>query len=723
MIGKSISHYQILESLGRGGMGVVYKARDIKLKRFVAIKLLPPELISNNEIKSRFIHEAQAASALDHPNICTIHEIDETEDGELFIVMSCYDEGLSLREKMTSGLIPIKESIDILKQMAEGLVTAHDKGIIHRDIKPDNIIISSTGVVKILDFGIAKLIGQTQLTDDGTTLGTAAYMSPEQAEGKSIDHRSDIFSMSVIMYEMITGKHPFPAEHQLAIIYSIINEKPQSMRDLNPHIPVKLESIILKGLEKKTENRYSDLHQLISDVKNIDENSDVRRLSAIMFTDMVGYSALAQENENLAVELLEEHRKILRSILDKHQGREIEIVGDAFFIEFSSARDAVQCAIAIQKKLYERGQKVSKERMIRLRIGVHVGDVIHKDDQVIGDCVNIAARMEPLAEPGGICLSEDVARQIYNKIDLPLISLGKGELKNIKLPVKIYKVVLPWGKKTFDYASIKSALKKKKYGLIFVPITILLIWLVFFSKINIMNSIHEDGADSENQILSDKYVEEALTDLRERNYNRAITKLDQAVRVDPSNSLAWSTMAAVSIYRNDFKQAIEQSQKALTLDNNNSDAYYNLAYAQEETGDKEKALDNYAAAIKIDSLFTRAYSALGNLLIELDRAEEAIKILRISEQKTPQSDYMFLISKNLGKAHYYLHQYDSAISYFNLSLKTQTVEMPETWYYLGLCYHETGDTDKKDEALRYYLTLEPDEQKRVKAHAILDAKK
>jgi tetratricopeptide (TPR) repeat protein len=361
--------------------------------------------------------------------------------------------------------------------------------------------------------------------------------------------------------------------------------------------------------------------------------------------------------------------------------------------------------------------------MIRLRIGVHVGDVIHKDDQVIGDCVNIAARMEPLAESGGICLSEDVARQIYNKIDLPLISLGKGELKNIKLPIKIYKVVLPWEKKSITYSSIKSVLKRKKYILITFTITILMIWVVFFSKISLLISPSIDGVELNDHVLSGKYVEEALTDLRERNYNRAITKLDQAVRVDPSNSLAWSTMAAVSIYRNDFKQAIEQSQKALTLDNNNSDAYYNLAYAQEETGDKEKALDNYAAAIKIDSLFTRAYSALGNLLIELDRAEEAIKILRISEQKTPQSDYMFLISKNLGKAHYYLHQYDSAISYFNLSLKTQTVEMPETWYYLGLCYQETGDSDKRDEALSYYLTIEPDAQKKARAQAIIDAKK
>jgi serine/threonine protein kinase len=174
LTGKHISHYSILESIGRGGMGVVYKAEDTKLKRIVALKFLPQELLQNEEVKNRFIHEAQTASALDHPNICTIHEIDESDDGELFIVMSCYDEGMSLREKIEAGSLSLKESLDLCLQMAKGLAAAHDKGIVHRDIKPENIMVTSTGVVKILDFGLAKLAGQTRLTVEGTTLGTAA---------------------------------------------------------------------------------------------------------------------------------------------------------------------------------------------------------------------------------------------------------------------------------------------------------------------------------------------------------------------------------------------------------------------------------------------------------------------------------------------------------------------------------------------------------------------
>jgi TolB-like protein/class 3 adenylate cyclase/lipopolysaccharide biosynthesis regulator YciM len=201
-----------------------------------------------------------------------------------------------------------------------------------------------------------------------------------------------------------------------------------------------------------------------------------RRLSAVMFTDMVGYSALTQKNESLAVELLEEHRIILRSLFGKYHGQEIDTVGDAFFVEFTNALEAVHCAIAIQQKLYERCQDFPRERWINVRIGIHAGDVIHKDHQVLGDCVNIAARMEPLAEPGGICLSEDVARQIYNKIDLPIKSLGKGELKNIKLPIKIYKVVLPWEKSSVTFQSSLSIFKvKKKNVLIITIISIILI--------------------------------------------------------------------------------------------------------------------------------------------------------------------------------------------------------------------------------------------------------
>jgi len=199
MIGKLISHYEILEELGHGGMGVVYKAKDTKLDRFVALKFLPPHLSQSEEEKKRFIHEAKAASALDHPNICTIYEINETEEGRMFIAMACY-EGESLKDKIERGPLPIEEALDIAIQIAQGLAKAHSKKIVHRDVKPANILITEDGQVKVVDFGLAKLAGRTMLTKEGTTLGTASYMSPEQTQGASVDHRADIWALGVALY-------------------------------------------------------------------------------------------------------------------------------------------------------------------------------------------------------------------------------------------------------------------------------------------------------------------------------------------------------------------------------------------------------------------------------------------------------------------------------------------------------------------------------------------
>jgi serine/threonine protein kinase len=264
MIGKTISHYKILEKLGQGGMGVVYKAEDTKLKRVVALKFLPTELTRNEDAKKRFIHEAQAASRLEHNNICNIHEINEADDGQIFIVMACYD-GESLKRKIERGPLKLEESADIAMQVANGLAKAHEKGIVHRDLKPANIFITEDGVAKILDFGLAKLAGQTKLTKTGSTLGTAAYMSPEQAKGDKVDHRTDIWSLGVVLYEMLTGRLPFKGDYDQAVIYSILNEEPQRPSSLRKEISARLEGILVRALEKDPANRYQTITYLLSD--------------------------------------------------------------------------------------------------------------------------------------------------------------------------------------------------------------------------------------------------------------------------------------------------------------------------------------------------------------------------------------------------------------------------------------------------------------------------
>jgi TolB-like protein len=268
MIGKAISHYKILEKLGSGGMGTVYKAQDTKLDRIVALKFLPPHLSQAEEEKKRFIHEAKTASALDHPNICTIYEINETDDEQLYIVMACY-EGESLKDKIERGPLPFEEAIGIAMQVARGLEKAHSKKIVHRDIKPANILITTDEQVKIVDFGLAKLAGRTVLTKEGTTLGTVAYMSPEQTQGSDVDERTDIWSFGVILYEMLTGKRPFTGEYEQAVIYSIMNEAPEPVTDLRSDVLPSLGQIVERALEKDPEKRYQKVGELLADLESI----------------------------------------------------------------------------------------------------------------------------------------------------------------------------------------------------------------------------------------------------------------------------------------------------------------------------------------------------------------------------------------------------------------------------------------------------------------------
>jgi serine/threonine protein kinase/Tfp pilus assembly protein PilF len=265
MIGNTISHYKILEKIGAGGMGVVYKAEDTQLKRTVALKFLPPELTRDEDSKRRFLHEAQAAACLDHPHICTIHEIGTTDEGQMFISMAHY-EGLTLKAQIASGPLPLAKAIDITIQVAEGLAEAHQNQIVHRDIKSANIMITKKGQVKILDFGLAKLRGMTKLTREGTTLGTVAYMSPEQTSGETVDHRSDIWSLGVLLYEMVTGQQPFIGDYEQAIMYAIMNEEPEPVTGIRTGIPPEIDRIINKTLSKKVSERYQNFEDLLVDL-------------------------------------------------------------------------------------------------------------------------------------------------------------------------------------------------------------------------------------------------------------------------------------------------------------------------------------------------------------------------------------------------------------------------------------------------------------------------
>ena len=285
MVGQTIAHYKILEKIGEGGMGVVYKGEDTKLKRTVALKFLPKELVRDEEAKQRFVQEAQAAAALDHPHICTIYEIGEAKpapaeaEGQTFISMALI-KGKSLKEKIASEALDPEEALEIAIQVAEGLQEAHEKGIVHRDIKPSNIMLTEKGQVKIMDFGLAKLEWGVDLTKTATIMGTVAYMSPEQAQGEKVDLSTDIWSLGCVLYEMLSGERPFKSVHDQAVLHAILHEKPKPIGSLRKDLPQHLEDILSKCLQKNSKNRYSDMKSLLSDLRAVDREYKSKPLGA-----------------------------------------------------------------------------------------------------------------------------------------------------------------------------------------------------------------------------------------------------------------------------------------------------------------------------------------------------------------------------------------------------------------------------------------------------------
>jgi serine/threonine protein kinase len=553
MIGQIISHYKILEKLGEGGMGVVYKAEDLKLERIVALKFLKTEALGNAKGKWRFVREAQAAAALDHPNICTVHEIDEAE-GRTFIVMA-YVEGQNLQKKIESGPLQPDEALDIAIQAAEGLQAAHEKGITHRDIKPANIMMTTKGQVKLMDFGLAKLAGWTVLTKEGIIMGTAAYMSPEQVRGEELDHRSDIYSMGVVLYQLLTGELPFEEAYHLAVMYAIANEAPKPPRELNPAIPPQLEAVILKAMEKESAKRYQTAAEMEDDLLELQET-------------------LGSKNAG-----------------KKHSRRQ--------------------------------GKK---------------------------DQATIIEKIFP--------------------------------------------------------SRTKTALK---YAIALFIITIgVAIW--FFKS---ENSRTDDYEKSRREFARAR-VNAAMLYLKENQLGLAIKELESAVKSDPSYSLAWSSLAAANIRAQELDLAIYQSKKAIELDRKNSDAYYNLAYALEEKGELDAALESYTEAVKIDSTFTPAYSALGNLYIKLNKAQEAIQILNLAIRIAPESEHIYLIYKNLGKACFALEQYDKAIEFLEHSLQRQP-KVSETIYFLAKAYEAAGMKPESIEQWKHYVEIESDTLKQREA--------
>jgi serine/threonine-protein kinase len=627
MIGQTVSHYKILEELGGGGMGVVYKAEDTKLKRTVALKFLPSELTRDKDAKTRFIHEAQAASALQHHNICTIHEIDETDDGRMFISMDCY-EGETLKERIAGGPLPVEEALDIAIQVAEGLAKAHAAGMVHRDIKPANIVITSDGIVKILDFGLAKLAGQTKLTKTGTTVGTVAYMSPEQARGEGVDARSDVFSLGAVLYEMLTGELPFKGDHEAAILYGIINTTPASVGEYNSDCPTQLQEIVDKSLVKNVGERYQSASHLSADLTSLQiglssrsslrRMRDVKRVRPRAFswrkTLIIGMSLLVLIIVFVGFILGNMRHEIL-TMVGLGDTAAIRSIAVLPFVDSGSAPDTQYLSDEIPASIINSLARLPNLRVIPRVSAFHFRD--HQDDlKAIGSALDVKAVLV-----GQIAVKGDML-----SIRVELVNIDKDR----QLWGDRYTGTLDDILSTEDeiVAQISSALRLR---------------LTAEERHTLLKS-HTESPEAHRLYLKGRYHWNKRTreDLR-----KAAGYYEKAINDSPDYALAYAGLAETYALYVDYEiaeaedaypKAKAAAQKAIEIDETHPDSYTAMGYVL-TFGDRnwKGAERQYKLAIKHNPNYANAHHWYAMLLYTLGRYKEALSEINRAQEIDPLS--------------------------------------------------------------------------------------
>jgi class 3 adenylate cyclase/tetratricopeptide (TPR) repeat protein len=468
-----VGKYEVLEKLGQGGMGTVYRAKDTRLNRFVALKFLSKDLTTRPEFKHRFTQEAQAASATEHVNICTIFEIDETASGQTFIGMALY-EGETVRDKIRRGPLTIEESLAIVTQLAQGLSQAHQRAIVHRDIKPANIMVTTEGTVKILDFGLAKLGGLSDLTQAFQVVGTVIYMSPEQARGDDVDRRTDLWSAGIVFYQMLTGRLPFQGDHAQAYLHSLLNDQPVPPSAFRDGLPEEAEDIILKCLQKAPLDRYGSAEELLEDLAKLksalarkaahpaigqklgpERTAETeRRLATVMFAEIVGYSEIVRSLDvEEAPRFVSRLLTVLSSSCTRYGGRVDKLAENVLMAVFGvpqsledSPKKAVNAAIEMREGLARFNRDEGLAQPLGIRIGIQTGMIIAgprgpgdaDDYSVMGEPVDLGLQLKDASSTGEISVGALTYRHTRTEFDYqelkPLVP------KDRKDPVPIFQL-------------------------------------------------------------------------------------------------------------------------------------------------------------------------------------------------------------------------------------------------------------------------------------------
>lgn len=713
MIGKTISHYKILDKIGEGGMGVVYKARDTRLDRDVALKFLSSHLTANEQARNRFVREARAASSLDHPNISVIHEIGETSDGHSFICMGYYD-GKSLKELLEHDPPDIETSVAIIIQIAKGLQRAHEAGIVHRDIKPANIILTDQGEVKIVDFGLAKLVNETGVTETGSRGGTLAYMSPEQLQGEKVDHRTDLYSLGILMYEMFCGKRPYHEEHYAALMYSIVNTDPPPPSVINPTVPKDIDELILKLIHKNPDKRVQkagDVIQILDYTLNKKTNSEEKETSGTsnFFTrqtlvisaiiallavtvlslpytggPLLHYFNLNQTPEDIHLVVLpftnigddpdnqafaDGLMETLTSSLTLIQPADVSYwVVSASEVRRQNVTSAAEALREFNATIAVYGSIQRLANQVRLTINLVNTRTSH---QIKSDMITVPLESLPrLLDEAILKLAQMLDIEIGSETGIYYLASGtsnpdsyehyvegRGFLQHYQNIDNIYRAI-----ELFE----RSVEQDSGFALAYAGLGEAY-WRLF-----------DDTRNTEWVNLAQQYANKAL-------------------ELDNFHPSVLVTAGMIQLGRGNVTNAITYYQKAVELNPANADAYRGLAAAYEQMGLLNEAEDILKRAIRLQPTYWVGYNQLGDFYVKQGRYTDAILQFEKVIELIPNSNYGYM---NLGIVYYYLEEFDKTIELFHNAAEIMPgpilySNLGTFYYYLEADYEKAAEMYEK----------------------------
>jgi TolB-like protein/tetratricopeptide (TPR) repeat protein/predicted Ser/Thr protein kinase len=722
MIGQTISQYKILEKLGEGGMGVVYKAQDVKLNRVVALKFMPAASQVNEEDRQRFVQEAQSAALLNHPNVCTIHDI--KDEGEHHFIVMEFVDGQTLRGRIygsTPQRLEEKAAVGYAMQVGEALAEAHKHGIVHRDIKADNIMVNSRGQVKVMDFGLAKLKGSMKITRGASTIGTLGYMSPEQLRGEEADARSDIFSYGVLLFEMLTGRMPFRGEHEAAMMYSIMNEAPEPVAKYNPEISPDVERIVDRALEKDPEDRFQHIDDLVSELRRLQKKSS--RIASpgsganVPVPDLTATGGAGRGSGGTAVPGAPSSAAMqFAAVSGPDSGVAATPVaapgGKKFPLGVVAGIGVLAVAVAVYFLMFTgKGEKIDSLAVLPFVNVSGDPDIEYLTEGVTDYLTNKLSQMPGLRVlPSSFVAkyrNRDIQpKEIGTELGVGAILTGKVTQRGGALSVQtelidVGKVSQLWGER---YEKKLSEIQDLQGDIV--------------SKVSDRLGISLGSTESANLVKGSTKNAEAyqlyLKGMHQWNkrttegVKAAVGYFEKAIDLDPSFALAYVGYAQSiffpgaedSPYRVRFPKMKAAIDRALEIEEGLAAAHVSLAsYLSFYKRDYEGAEKEYLRAIELNPNYATGLHWYAEYLCYTGRFDEGLAMYRRAVAADPLS---LAIATDFGAGYYVAREYDSSKAYLENILKTDP-EYERTHAYLVPVYLQLGEDEKNYQVQRWYV--------------------